>query len=293
MHNVLLDESTGLKMRVRWLRGEMQPTRAGIDPSFDDPNTFSLNIEDGVIGVSLSDLANVLNAGLLKGSPLQNVSITAYGKQMKVNGDLHKGISLPVEIISDVGVASNGQICFHIAKLDVLKIPVKGLLKTLRITPGDLIDPKQAKGVQVKGDDVIFDPEQIMPAPKKRGKLTNVHIAGGNLVEVYGSAKPDVTRVKDWRNFIRLRGGTLDFGKLTMHNVDIVMIDISNDAWFKFDLAHYEEQLVNGYTHITPQAGLQIFMPDIDKIPPSKANRSISLQWVKNRNISPPAAALR
>ncbi|MGH7866334.1 MAG: hypothetical protein ACREP9_01590, partial [Candidatus Dormibacteraceae bacterium] len=115
----------------------------------------------------------------------------------------------------------------------------------------------------------------------------------GNLVEVYGTAKPDVTRVKDWRNFIRLRGGTLDFGKLTMHNVDIVMIDISNDAWFKFDLAHYEEQLVNGYTHITPQAGLQIFMPDIDKIPPSKANRSISLQWVKNRNISPPAAALR
>jgi hypothetical protein len=45
---------------------------------------------------------------------------------------------------------------------------------------------------------------------------------------------------------------------------------------------------VNGYTRMTPQAGLQIFMPDLDKIPRDKANQNISMEWLKNRNAPPP-----
>jgi hypothetical protein len=55
---------------------------------------------------------------------------------------------------------------------------------------------------------------------------------------------------------------------------DLTMIDISDDAWFDLDLAHYQEQLVNGYTRMTPQAGLQIFMPDIDEIHHKKESRT-------------------
>jgi hypothetical protein len=94
--------------------------------------------------------------------------------------------------------------------------------------------------------------------------------------------------VEQWRNFLRLRDGTIDFGKLTMHHVDLIMVDISKDAWFDLDLAHYQEQLVNGYTRMTPQAGLQIFMPDLDKIPKNTENQNISIEWLKNRNTPPP-----
>jgi hypothetical protein len=74
-----------------------------------------------------------------------------------------------------------------------------------------------------------------------------------------------------------------------MHHVDLIMIDLSNDAWFDLDLAHYQEQLVNGYTRMTPQAGLQIFMPDLDELPHTKTNHDISMEWLKNRNVAPPA----
>ena len=216
--------------------------------------------------MSLADLTGALNSGLLKGSPLENVSLKPYGKQIKLNGTLHKGLSLPFEMICDVGVAPDGRIRVHIAKLRVLKIPVKGLLGALRLKASDLVDPKGAKGVQVEGDDLYFDPEQILPEPRERGKLTDVHIAPktGDIVEIYGPARPEVIEVKQWRNFIRLLGGTLEFGKLTMQNVDIVMIDISKDNWFNFDFDNYQAQMVNGYTRMTPQAGLQIFMPDIE-----------------------------
>ena len=70
-----------------------------------------------------------------------------------------------------------------------------------------------------------------------------------------------------------------------MHQVDLIMIDISKDPWFDLDLANYQEQLVNGYTRMTPQAGLQIFMPDRREI---KHNQNISIEWYKNRNTPPP-----
>jgi hypothetical protein len=36
-----------------------------------------------------------------------------------------------------------------------------------------------------------------------------------------------------------------------------------------------------------PQAGLQIFMPGLCQVA-QKANKSISIEWLKKRNIAPP-----
>jgi hypothetical protein len=118
--------------------------------------------------------------------------------------------------------------------------------------------------------------------------LTQVRVVGPDIEEVFGNAENDVARVEQWRNFLRLREGALDFGKLTMHHVDLIMIDTSDDAWFDLDLAHYQQQLVNGYTRMTPQAGLQIFMPDLANVPHNTANQNVSVEWMKNRNAPVP-----
>ena len=117
-----------------------------------------------------------------------------------------------------------------------------------------------------------------------------MRIVNPDLEEIYGNAEEAVTRVEQWRNFLRLSDGTLDFGKLTMHHVDLIMVDLSNDAWFDLDLNHYQDQLVNGYTRMTPQAGLQIFMPDLDEMRQrNKGSPSVSMEWLKNRNLPPPS----
>ena len=115
-----------------------------------------------------------------------------------------------------------------------------------------------------------------------------MRIVNPDLEEIYGNGENAVTTVKQWRNFLQLSDGTIDFGKLTMHQVDLMMIDISNDAWFDLDLTHYQDQLVNGYTRMTPQAGVLIFMPDLDELPHTKPKQSISMEWLKNRNMPPP-----
>ncbi len=296
MHNVILNERPGFQLRVRWLRGQMRPTRPNVIPSFDEPNSFVLNIQDGVVATKLDEISAVMNGGLLKATPLEKVSLAAQGKQLRMNGTLRKGLPLPIEMISDIGAAPDGRIRLHVVKMRLLKLPVTGLLQSFHLRVGDLMGAKGAEGVEVKDDDIYINPERILPAPAIHGKLTDAHIGSksGDLITVFGEeARPEVQKVREWRNFIRLSGGTIIFGKLTMHHTDLFLIDTADDEWFTFDLMRYQEQLVNGRIQMTPEAGLRVFMPDIEKIPPTAANRAINIEWMKNRNIPPPAELAR
>jgi hypothetical protein len=288
-HNLMLRKGeAGFRIYVRWLRGAIIRVNRGINPSFDEPDSFVLDVKTGVIHTNVGDLTNFLNQGLTN-SPLKNVTLSGDGDQLKLHGTLHKIVPLPIELVGTIAVAPANRIQLHVTQLSVLKMPVKALLGEFHLSLSSLFSPGDIPGIEVSGNDVFFDPVKLLPPPHIRGELTGVRIVNPDVEEVYGNAQEDVTRVAQWRNFLQLRGGTIDFGKLTMRHVDLIMVDLSDDAWFDLDLAHYQEQLVNGYTRMTPEAGLQIFMPDLDTIPKTKQNQNISMEWLKNRNVAPPA----
>ena len=265
-HNLMLRKGPDFRIYVRWLRGQMVRTRRDVNPTFDDPESFFLNIKTGVIRANIGDIGNFLNAGGVANSPVKSITLSAYGDQIKLQGTLHKLVSLPIELIGSVAATTDNRIQLHVTKLNVLKIPFKGLLGGLHISVSDLFHPQGIPGIQVSGDDVFFDTLKLLPPPHIHGQLTKVRVVTPDIEEIYGNAEEAVTRVEQWRNFLRLNDGTIDFGKLTMHHVDLIMIDLSNAAWFDLDLNHYQDQLVNGYTRMTPQAGLQIFMPSLDEL---------------------------
>jgi hypothetical protein len=266
----------------------MVRTRRDVNPTFDDPESFLLEIKTGVIRANIGDIGNFLNAGGVANSPLRNITLLAADDHIKLNGTLHKFISMPVELLGSVAASPDHRIQVHVTKLSVLKIPLKGLLGGLHITVSDLFHPEGLPGIEVSGNDIFFDTLKLLPPPHIHGQLTKVRVVTPDIEEVYGNAEEDVTRVEQWRNFLRLNDGTIDFGKLTMHHVDLTMVDLSNDAWFDLDLNNYQNQLVNGYTRMTPEAGLQIFMPDLDNLPKDNRSQNISMEWLKHRNLPPP-----
>jgi hypothetical protein len=287
-HNLMLRKgASGFRIYVRWLRGQMVRAARNINPSFDEPDSFVLEVKNGVIRTNVGDLAKFLNDGV-KNSSFRDIALSGDGDQIKLRGTLHKIVPLPVEMIATIGVAPDNRIQIHVTKLNLLKIPFKGLLGAFHVTISSLFDPGTIPGIEVAGNDIFLDTQKVLPPPHIHGDLTSVRVINPDVEEIYGNAKEDVERVTEWRNFLQLREGTIDFGKLTMRHVDLIMVDLSDDAWFDLDLAHYQEQLVNGYTRMTPEAGLQIFMPDLDKIPPNKSNQNISLEWLKHRNAPPP-----
>ncbi len=292
IHNLLLRKGPDFRIYVRWLRGQLTPTQRNVNPSFDNLESFHLDIQTGVVRANVGDINHFLNVSGLANSPLKNLVLSGDGNQIKLRATLHKIVPLPIEMTGTLSPGSGNSIQIAITKIDVLKVPLKALLGGLHITAADFFS-KPIPGIKVAGNTIVLNTQQLLPPPHIRGTLTSVRFIYPDLEEVYGSAKEDLERTEKWRNFLRLRGGNLDFGKLTMHQVDLIMVDVSSDAWFDLDLANYAAQLVNGYTRMTPQAGLQIFMPDLGTIVQNQNPQKISMEWLKNRNLPPPADVMK
>jgi len=287
-HNIRLLKGPDFRVYIRWISGEMLRTRPQVTPSFDDPDSFVLQIRKGVIRANIGDIANYLNLSSPSDAPLKNISIAPDGDQLKIHGTAHKIIPIPVEIEGQLSSTPDGRVQFHVAKISALKIPVKGLLGSFHIELSDLVHTTNIPGVQVAGDDISFDTQKVLPPPHIHGQLTSLKVKPPDIEAIYGNAPNDDAELAKWHNFLRLEGGTLDFGKLTMRHVDLTLIDASQDPWFDLDLVNYQAQIVNGTTRMTAQAGLEIFMPDVDEKAPAKVAQGITLEWLKNRNRSLP-----
>jgi hypothetical protein len=290
-HNLMLRKGPDFRVYIRWLNGQLVQTKKSVDPSFDDPESFALEVQTGIIHANIGDISHYLNTGNVAGSPLQNISLTGNGNQISVHGTIHKlKIPLPIGLDGTISASPDGRIHLHVDRLSVLKLPVKGLLGDFHVSIADLMGKTSVAGVEVSQNDIYFDTQKLLPAPHIRGKLSSVRVVNPDIEVMYGDAQNEATRTEEWHNFLALKGGTLDFGNLTMHPVDLIMIDASKDTWFDLDLVNYQAQLVNGYTRMTPQAGLQIFMPAVSQLPPQSATQSVTAQWIKNRNLPPPPA---
>jgi len=285
-HNLLLRKGPDFRVYVRWLDGHLARTRRDIDPSFDRPDSFYLDIQTGVIRANIGDIGHYLDSSVAD-SPLTKVTLLADGPNLKLTGVIHKIVPLPVQVIASVSAARDDQVRIHILKIDVLKLPMKGLLGLLHVSAADLVKSK-IDGVEIEGNDLLLETQKLLPPPHIRGRLTHVSVDSPDIEAVFGDAAENIERVEMWRNFFSLKGGTIDFGSLTMHPVDITMIDISSNPWFDLDLVNYREQFVSGYTRMTADSGLQIFVPDRRDIHSKPAPQSDSIQWFKDRNIPPP-----
>src|SRR5882757_1060671 len=75
-HNLMLRKgSGGFRVYVRWLRGQMARTSRNNNPSFDEPDSFVLDVKTGVVHTNVGDLANFLN-GEVSNAPFRGITLT-------------------------------------------------------------------------------------------------------------------------------------------------------------------------------------------------------------------------
>jgi hypothetical protein len=293
-HNIMLRKGPDFRIYVVWISGEMVRTNRNINPSFDEPDSFILQIQKGVIHANIGDICKYLNSAAPPDAPLKNIDIQPAGELIKISGTVKKVVPMPVEILGSLAATPDGLVRFHLQHISVLKVPVKGLLGTFDVKLSDLVSSTNVAGVTVSGNDLIFDTEKLLPPPHIRGHLTTVQVKVPDIEVIYGDAPNDPIELAKWHNFLRFRNGALNFGKLTMHHADLTMIDAANEPWFDLDLVNYQSQLVNGDTRMTAQAGVEIYMSSLKGQTPTHLRQSVTLEWLKNRNTSlPPDVAAK
>jgi hypothetical protein len=190
-------------------------------------------------------------------------------------------VPLPVEVLGTIAPVPDGRIHVKISRINVLKMPVKRLLSGLKVQVDEIVGKEPVDGVEVKGNDIYLNTTALLPPPHIRGQISTIELHAPDMVVTYGSTSPeDDQQLAQWHNFLRLRGGSVRFGKLTMDDADLTLVDASGGAWFDLDLANYRDQLVKGYSRMTPDKGLEMFMPGVGRaLPPG----SISLDTLRDK----------
>jgi len=270
MENVNFHVGDSVELQVVHLAGRLVAATPGKVPTFDDVNSYVIEIDSARVSMTMTSLTNLMNNVLFvrADAPIKNVTVETEGTELKQTGTLRKGVSIPFTMRASPEVTSDGKLRLHPTSIKAAGFIPKGLFNFFGVHLGSLLKVRAGSPMQVIGDDLILDPAQALPPPRIRGKLTKAWIADGMLFEQFGGDKPppSITPPVASHNFMYYRGGTLSFGKLTMTDTDLMLVDEHPTDPFDFSPAHYKDQLVAGYSKSTPDGGLVTYMPDLSEV---------------------------
>ena len=265
MRNVHLRVAPDAALDITWLHGRMRPTKAGQIPVFDDPSSFDLVIEDGEMSVDAPSLTALVNRAFsFKGSNLSDLHVSFDGASLVEHGKLTKGVTVPFTVTASISVTPEGLLRVHADKVKAGGIPAAALLHVFGVELDNVIHANPAGGVRIEKDDLLLDPGKMLPPPATSGHLLRAAVRDNRLVQTFGRGA--AARPKGGGNYIWFRGGTIRFGRLTMADADLELIDMQPADPFDFYSAKYDVQLVAGYSKNTPQHGLRTYMPDYARV---------------------------
>jgi hypothetical protein len=273
-----IDSSTVLS--IEYLRGALHPTSPEHSPYFDEKNSFQLKIDSARIAVTPANLSNLLNhyTFAFPGSPLRGLKVSIEQARLKMEGRM-RGISF--SMLGDLTLTDAGELRIHPVSMKAVGIKVGGLMKFLGLNLDKLIKARGDRGVRIEKNDFYLAPSKLLPPPQVLGRLGKVEVNdsavvlmfepdSGRKIEPLTIPKPKV------ENYMFYRGGTLRFGKLTMHDTDLFIEDPEPKDPFDFFLDEYNAQLVAGYSKNTPDHGLITVMQDWKRTPPLKTEKGRS-----------------
>lgn len=273
MRRVDFHVDDGIVLGIERLHGALVPTAADGIATFDLPTSFALELQSATIAIDTLSLGVLLNRHVFgyPGSPLRNLKVGINGDELVQRGTLHKGINLPFRVQAQLSLTPDGKIRLHPTSVRVTGVGMGRVMRFFNLHLRSLVKLRPGHGAAIDGDDFILDPTEILPAPRIRGRLTRIGIDRGRLVQTFGGARGKTTSVAfadstRFPNYMYFRGGLLRFGKLTMADADLVIVDAAPKSAFDFSLKEYNRQLVAGYSRSRPSLGLVVHMPDLSSL---------------------------
>ena len=269
MRNVDLHITPQIELQVRHLRGRFVAVGARPGPYLDDPSSYTVAVDTGEVAVDLPSLNAIVNRALERArSNVRRVEISVDDTgQIRQKGVVKKGINVPFDMKASLGVTPDGLIRIHTESVKGFGVPVNPLLKVLRVTDRRSDSRRSWSRHPRRGQRPAARRLAASPPPGFHGQLTSVRVDRGALIQVFGSgaARP-ISPTATAKNHIYWRGGQLAFGKLTMTETDLELVDEDPQDSFDFSVDRWNEQLVAGYSKTTADRGLRAHMPDFNDL---------------------------
>ncbi|PYQ38594.1 MAG: hypothetical protein DMF77_23710 [Acidobacteria bacterium] len=270
MRNVDLHITDDIMLHIKHLDGRFVGIKGSGIPYLDDAASYAVAVDSAAIVMDMSSLNALMNEHVL-GHGRSNVEGLRVGTDAEGHlvqtGEIEKGIDIPFKTKGAVEATADGRIRVHAKSVRGFGLPVKPLMKLFSVEMDDLLKVEPGHGVWVDDNDLILDPQLMLPPPQLRGKVTEVHVEGDTLVQTFGRGVPRALSPPAVSpNHIYWHGGTLKFGKLIMVKADLELIDMDPKDPFDFSARRWNDQLVAGYSKNTANRGLKSHMPDFNDL---------------------------
>ena len=270
IQNVHYRIDADLALEIHRLSGEMLPQgRSYI--YFDDPSGYVINVRSAEVGMRPEALRVLLNRYVFnyEGAPITIDEITIEDSLLVQTGTLHDMLGISFEMKATLSVTPEGLIRLKRRSMEALGISVKGVMKFLDLELDELVDLSGADGVRAQNNDLLLDPQRVLPPPAMRGRVTHVRLTSTEIVQTIAPT-PDAPSIRpapeppapEAENYMFFHGGTIRFGDLVLLGSELQLIDADPDDPFDFFQDNYAPQLMAGYSRATPSLGQMTFMPD-------------------------------
>lgn len=238
---------------------------------FDEPSSFAIRVERARTVMTGEDLAALMNEHVFAydGAPLSDLSVEIRDGRLHQEGTLEKAVPVSFSMAARVEVTDEGDLRLVPEEIHAAGVPVESLLDFLGVELAQLLETERARGVTLVEDDLILDPERLLPPPALRGRVESVSLEGGLLHLALGRSRGEPIPAEglspaepDASHFLFFQGGEVRFDKLTMRDTDLQLVDADPGDPFDFYLDRLQDQLVAGTSHTLPDEGLLVRLPD-------------------------------
>ena len=266
MANVDLHITTDVTLHIKQMCGRFTPVDRDV-AYLDDKRSYGVFVDTGEVAIDLASL-NALMARSMSGkkSNVEKLRVSIKDGTLRQQGVIDSAINVPFTATSVVSATPDGRIRVSTKSVRGFGLPLRPVMSLFRIKMDNLVKTAPGSGVETDGNDLIVDPGVVIPAPSVRGRLTSVRIEGNQMVQTFGAGKGEPMRPSLSPNHIYWRGSQLSFGKLTMTETDLELVDLDPKDAFDFSVDDWNAQLVAGYSKTLPNRGLRAFMPDYNDL---------------------------
>jgi hypothetical protein len=266
MRNVDFRLASDIDLEVRTLRGRLKRTKPDRLVSFDDSDSFVVEVDAGEVAITAASLSALLNSYVFAypGAPIKNIQVSIKGVRLSQKGTLHKGVDVPFEIEGPVSATPEGDIRLHAEKIKSARVPFRGLLHLFGADLSKLVNENAGRGAKIERDDIILSPRGITPPPHLEGHVAQVNVRDGKIIQIFDSGRHPPPLLPSFKTeaYIYHKGGALKFGKLIMEDADLEIVGNQTKGFFCFFLREYKKQLIAGYSKNTAADGLIVHMVD-------------------------------
>ena len=193
MRQVDFHSAPDVVLHIRRLSGPMLRADPERPPYFDDGKSFRLRVDSGEVGMDVRGLEHLMNDHVLHypGAPMENVSlsvVTPGGSLLRMDATLAKPVRMRISMVLEVS-AQGGDVRMRPRSIKALGLQVGGLLRSMGGL-SSMVDLSGARGLRLDGDDLVMDPESVLPSPAIQGQVTSVRLERNEVVLVFGGAAP-------------------------------------------------------------------------------------------------------